>query len=222
MRRFARWYYGSANLKKKLIISYGILALLPVLLLGSYSYHFFRKTFLEQARLSMNDAAVSMKLSLENSVSRENDNLRYLTYNADFRRNLENLKKNLKAFTKTLSEDVEPVFWYFITSDENLDWIRIYSPYLHRNVGDFCYVPGKLQEEEWYQESKTNFKTIWRLENGKIYARRTILDGDSSSRAIGLLELELNLAKMTEPIRHVDGQEGGMPSKTMYSNETRR
>ena len=209
MKRFARWYYGSANLKNKLIISYGILALLPVLLLGSYSYHFFKKSFLEQARLSMNDAAVSMKISMENSVSRENDNLRYLTYNVDFRRNLENLKKNLNAFTKTLSEDVEPVFWYFITSDENLDWIRIYSPYLHRNLGDFCCIPGKIQEEEWYRESKSNFKTIWRIEDGKIYASRTILDEDSSSRAIGVLELELNLDKMTESIGHVDGVEGG-------------
>lgn len=218
MMRFVRWYYGSANLRKKLIISYGLLALLPVLLLGSYSYHFFGKSFLEQAKLSMEDAASSMKIGLENSVNRENDNLRYLTYNADFRRNLENIKKNLNAFTKTLSSDVEPVFWYFITSDENLEWIRIYSPYLHRSIGDFCYIPTNVQEEDWYEESKTNFKTIWRIRDKKVFASRTILDGDSSSRAIGVIELELNLEKMTEAIRHIDGKEGG----TLLLDETGR
>ena len=209
MVRFFRWYYGSANLRKKLIISYGLLALLPVLLLGIYSYHFFGKSFLKQAKLSMEDAASSMRIGLENSINRENDNLRYLTYNADFRKNLENLKKNLNAFTKTLSSDVEPVFWYFITSDENLEWIRIYSPYLHRSIGDFCHLPTTIQEESWYEESKTNFKTIWRISDQKIFASRTILDGESSSRAIGVIELELDLEKMTEAIRHIDGDEGG-------------
>ena len=54
-----------------------------------------------------------------------------------------------------------------------------------------------------------NFKTIWRIENKKIYASRTILDSDSSSRPIGVIELELDLEEMTEPIRHIDGKEGG-------------
>lgn len=228
MMRFVRWYYGSANLRKKLIISYGLLALLPVLLLGLYSYYFFGESFLEQAQFSMEDAASSMKIGLENSIGRENDNLRYLTYNAQFRNDLENLKKNLNAFTKTLSSDVEPVFWYFITSDENLEWIRIYSPYLHRSIGDFCHLPIEVEDKDWYEESKTNFKTIWRIEDQKIYASRTLLDGESSSRAIGVIEMELDLEKMTEPIRHIDGKEGGtllldekgkIVFKTIYPNK---
>ena len=209
MMRFIRWYYGTANLRKKLIISYGILALLPVLLLGTYSYYSFRENFLKQTRLSMNDAAASMRIGLENAVRRENDNLRYLTYNSDFRGKLENLKIDLNAFTDTLIQDVEPVFWYFITSDESLEWIRLYSPYLHRNIGDFCYIPGEKEKQEWYRESKTNFKTLWRIEEEKIYATRTILDKDSSSRAIGVLELEMNLEKMTDAIRHINAEEGG-------------
>ena len=209
MKNFIEWYYGSATIKKKLMFSYGILVLLPIMLLGLYSYHFFGESFLTQTKLSMEDAAGSMKIGLDSSISRENDNIRYLTYNADFRATLENLKKNLNAFTKTLSDEVEPVFWYFITSDNNLDWIRIYSPYLHRSIGDFCYIPTEIENKEWYLESMNNFKTIWRIENKKIYASRTILDSDSSSRPIGVIELELDLEEMTEPIRHIDGKEGG-------------
>ena len=63
--RFVRWYYGSANLRKKLIISYGLLALLPVVLLGLYSYYFFGESFLEQAQFSMEDAASSMKIGCD-------------------------------------------------------------------------------------------------------------------------------------------------------------
>ena len=89
MIRFFKWYYGSANLRNKLFISYSLLVLLPVLFMGIYSYQLSRDSFLEQTRLSMEDAAASMKVGLEGSISREDDNIRYLTYNAELRERLE-------------------------------------------------------------------------------------------------------------------------------------
>ncbi len=227
MTRLAKWYYSSVNLRKNLLFSY-CLVLLPILLLGVYSYNYSRKSFLQQTRLSMKDVAASMRAGMENSISRENDNIRYLTYNTELRKHLENIEKNLNAFTKTLSEDVEPIFWYFITSDNNLDWIHIYSPYLHKNIGDFCLDSGSVEKESWYQESLTNFKTIWKFEEDRIYARRSLLDIGSSSRAIGLIELELDMEKMTEPIRYIDKEvsgtlllddKGEIIFKTIYHDE---
>ncbi|MGN0306258.1 MAG: histidine kinase [Lachnospiraceae bacterium] len=209
MIRLLKWYYGSANLRNKLLISYSLLVLLPVLFMGIYSYQLSRDSFLEQTRLSMEDAAASMKVGLEGSISREDDNLRYLTYNADLRERLERYPEDATAFTKTLTEDVKPVFWYFITSDRNLNWIRLYSPYLERSIEDFCYSALLVEKEDWYQKSITYFKTIWRVEEENIYASRTLLDAGSSSMPIGVVELELSLKKLTQPICQIDTQEGG-------------
>lgn len=123
-----------------------------------------KDSFMEQTKLSMEDAAASMQASLDSIITREDDNIRYLTYNADSRNHLEHLSQNWTAFTKTLSNDMEPIFWYFITSDSNLDWIRIYSPYLFQSIGNFCHAAPAVETEWWYQESQRNFKTIWRAE----------------------------------------------------------
>lgn len=37
------WYYGKASIRKKLIISYLILVILPILVLGMYSYYVSKK-----------------------------------------------------------------------------------------------------------------------------------------------------------------------------------
>lgn len=209
MLHFFKWYYESANLRKKLLMSYFLLVIFPILFLGMYSYNSSKDSFLEQTKLSMEDAAASMQASLDSVITREDDNIRYLTYNADFRNQLEHLNQDWTAFTKTLSNDMEPIFWYFITSDSNLKWIRIYSPYLFQSIGNFCHAAPAVEEEWWYQESQTNFKTIWRVQGESVYASRTLLDANSSSVPIGVIELELKLDRLTETIHQSHGSESG-------------
>ena len=38
MKRLLKWYYGSASIRKKLVISYLLLITVPILVLGVYSY----------------------------------------------------------------------------------------------------------------------------------------------------------------------------------------
>lgn len=209
MLHFFKWYYESANLRKKLLISYFLLVLLPILFLGIYSYNSSKDSFLEQTELTMEDAATSMQASLDSIITREDDNIRYLTYNAYFRDHLEHLSQDWTAFTRTLSNDMEPIFWYFITSDSNLKWIRIYSPYLSQSIGNFCHAASVVEDEWWYQKSQTYSKTIWRVEGESVYASRTLLDANSSSVPIGVIELELNLERLTEAVHQIYGNKSG-------------
>ena len=43
MKKIWNWYYGKASIRKKLIISYLILVILPILVLGMYSYYVSKK-----------------------------------------------------------------------------------------------------------------------------------------------------------------------------------
>lgn len=83
IKKILKWYYGCADLKKKLMVAYGMVVLLPVLIFGINSYHSSYKNFFEHTKLSMEDAASSMKAGLENSISRENDNLGSFTSNVN-------------------------------------------------------------------------------------------------------------------------------------------
>ena len=91
MKRIVHWYYGKASIRKKLVISYLILVLIPVIVLGVYSYHNAIDNLIEQTRDAINSNVSIISYSLQVNIDREEDNLKYLSYNKDFREKLENL-----------------------------------------------------------------------------------------------------------------------------------
>ena len=85
MRKIWDWYYGTATIRKKLVISYLILVLLPILILGVYSYYISKRSLLEQTRSTMEGNMSSIVHSMERNIQRENDNIKYLSYNVSCR-----------------------------------------------------------------------------------------------------------------------------------------
>ena len=53
MKKIWDWYYGKASIRKKLIISYLILVILPILVLGMYSYYVSKKNLIRQTKHTM-------------------------------------------------------------------------------------------------------------------------------------------------------------------------
>lgn len=202
-------YFGSANLRKKLFISYSMLVLIPILIFGVYAFRSAEKAFLEQTKVGMEDTVTSIFGSLNNSIERENDNIKYFAYNSNIRRDLEYSTKDINTFARLLSNDIEPAFWYFITSDSNLEGIQIYSPFLEQSVGHFFHPIEKVQDKDWCRVSEHDFSAKWRIENGKAHVSRALLDVNSSSRRIGIVDLTVSLKKLTGVIRQMQPHDGG-------------
>lgn len=212
MKNVIKSYFGNATIRKKLFFSFGLFVLVPILAFGVYSYKSSKKNYLIQTRVSMEDAARSFQVALENSIQRENDNLRYLTYDVVLRANLEEMGKtdDVVAVSKKLSDEAKPIFWYFISQNTSLKKIRVFSPNLTNDIGEFFFVSDSIENTNWYKESQSYFATIWRIEGQKIYASRPLLDTDSSSQPIGIIQMELDLKKLVKPIRSVQQEAGGV------------
>ncbi len=200
MRRIWNWYYGTATIRTKLVISYLVLVLLPILILGLYSYHISKKSLLEQTRSTMEGNLSSIADSMERNIQRENDNIKYLSYNLKFREKLEAGIKDASALAQELNNSVEPTFWYFITSDDNIKSIESYSPYVKHAIGSFLKPIDGSEEAKIYEENKKTFKTLWNYKDGHIYATRTLLDAHTSSKAIGVMRLEVFEDNFISPI----------------------
>lgn len=120
MKRLLNWYYGSASIRKKLVISYLLLITVPILVLGVYSFSVSKRNMERQTEETIWNNVRLMASDLETSLKRENDNIKYLSYNAKFRQVLKNSRGNQVEVAQVLNEVVEPIFWYFITSDNNM------------------------------------------------------------------------------------------------------
>ena len=200
MKKIWNWYYGKASIRTKLVLSYLFLVLLPILGLGVYSYHISTENLLDQTKQTIEANISSMSYSLNSNIQRENDNIKYLSYNSKFREKLQDGMSDATGLAEELTQSVEPVFWYFITSDDNIKGIKIYSPYIHQGIGSFLNPMEEYERKEWYAENKMNFKTHWFFEEGKIFASRVLLDAETSSQPIGLMNLEVYPENFCEPV----------------------
>lgn len=200
MKKILKWYYGNASIRNKLIYSYALLVSIPLLVLGIYSYRISRQNLLMQTKDTIQNNVSIIAASLNNNIKRENDNIRYLSYNTGFREKLQGADRDMSALVKELNNSVEPAFWYFMTSDENLSGIKIYSGNVENAVGSFLQPPATEEENAWYEKHCLNFKTAWEYHDKQIFASRVILDANSSSEPIGIMRIELQTDNFLLPI----------------------
>lgn len=200
MRKIWNWYYGKASIHKKIMISCQILVFIPIMILGIYSYQVSKNNLLSQTRQTMESNIESMCYNMDNDISRENDNIKFWSYNSRLRERLANGLEGTNDLALELNENIEPTFWYFIASDNNLKGIEIYSPYIRQEIGKFLKPMNSEEEKEWFAANYHNFKTQWKVEEDGIYATRMILDAATSSTAIGYIRIEVFADRFVEKI----------------------
>lgn len=213
MGKLWNWFVRKASIRKKLIISYSVLVLIPLLILGINSFSIANKNLVNQTKEAMGSNLSRLVSEVDSSFQRETDFTKYLAYNLEFRETLESNAYDNSAIAQSLNKTVEPVFWYFITSDENIKAIKIVTPYATANIGSFLETSQNYLDAEWYQEHRSNFNTEWSVEDQRLYATRTILDTATTSRMIGVLRTEFYLNRMMEPFDTMDFLNNGIMIK---------
>lgn len=179
------WFMGKASIRRKLIISFAILVSIPIVILGVYSFHVSNRNLLEQTKKTVDNNLGRLVMEMEARFGRETDFTKFLAYHLSFRETLEKNPFDNVEIAQVLNKTVEPIFWYFISSDSNIKNIRIVTPYVKDKVGSFLEPSGIYEEEKWYQEHQENFRTKWTVEGEDLYATRTVLDTATTSRPIG-------------------------------------
>lgn len=204
------WYYGRASIKTKLVISYFLLITIPILVLGGYSFTISKRNMERQTINTMENNINLIASELEVSLERENDNIRYLSYNTLFRQTLKNSAGDRVAVAQVLNQVVEPIFWYFITSDSNMKGIEIFSPYVKEEIGSFLKPEEDCRDEAWVSWHEENYGTRWTYEDGELFATRTLLDAATSSEKIGILKLDVYPYTILDTVQGMDFLNNGI------------
>ena len=210
IHRFWHWFTGKASIRKKLIISFAALVSIPIVILGVYSFHVSSRNLLEQTKKTVDNNLGRLVMEMEARFGRETDFTKFLAYHLSFRETLEKNPFDNVEIAQVLNKTVEPIFWYFISSDSNIKNIRIVTPYVKDKVGSFLEPSALYEEEAWYREHQENFRTEWTAEGDSLYATRTVLDTATTSRPIGVMRTEFFLNRMLEPVRSMDYLENGI------------
>lgn len=204
------WFFTKASIRIKLVISFTLLVSIPLLILGVNSFTQSYRTIENQTIATVSSNHSRLVSELDTRLQKETDFTRYLAYNLDFRRALEIADEDTVSLARQLNENVEPNLWYFVTSDSYMKAINIYSSNVLQSIGPFLKPDDRVEDSEWYKMHQNTFYTMYRMENQRLYATRTVLDLRTSSRAIGVLDVELFPEILYEPIESMDYMGNGV------------
>ncbi len=174
----------------------GILAFLivvPILFLGIYMYIVAKNNLIQQTRIAMTGSVNVLATGIENNCKRENDVIKFFSYKEDFRKVLENAANNQYELANELNNDIEPLIWYYLSSDTNIESIQIYSDLIDKeHIGSFLSRPETDDEKAIYELCRSNYSNMWVTDStGAVYVVKSLLDSATSSRVVGVVALKV-------------------------------
>ena len=182
------------SFKAQLIITFVVLIVIPVSILGIYSYFLSKNNLIEQTKVAMRGSSDVIAYGIENNTKRENDVIKFFSYEEAFRSKLEYVQEDPFSLTEELTNNIEPLIWYYIGSDMSIESINFYSKLLNRDhIGEFLSRPDDEKTETWYELCEKDYNSQWVVDGeGGIYIIKALLDVSTSSKVIGIAVLKVN------------------------------
>lgn len=200
IRRLWHWFYGCQPIRRKLYISFCVLACTPILVLGIFTFRQSRVNLENQTRITMRNNLSQLANKTDFMFQQESTIIKYLAYNLDFRETLEHQPIDRVELALQLNESVEPILWYFIASDHNIKSIDIYVPGMSSTLGSFVKPDTQIADSPWYQQHEYTNSNIWTYEDGIIFGSRSILDASTVSKKVAVIRLNLFPSVITDSI----------------------
>ena len=183
----------SNGIKGLIIRTLAILIVIPILILGIYSYIVARNNLIEQTRVAMVGNVEVIAYGIDNNAKRENDVVKFFSYEDTFRKALERVKQDPYALMDELNGNIEPLIWYYLSSDTNIESIMIYSELIDgEHMGDFLMKPQTDLQKKWYEFVGGEYSSSWVTDGeGGVYLIKALLDSATSSKRIGMIVLKV-------------------------------
>ena len=181
------------SIKRTLIRMIALLIIIPIIILGTYAYTVARRNLIQQTKIAMQGNVDVISHGIESNVKRENDVVKFFSYEDSFRRALEKVRSDPYTLTEELNEEIEPLIWYYLSSDTNIESITIYSHILEaEHIGDFLIKPKTPREQEWYDYTSGEYGSFWATDDRDgVYLIKALLDSATSSKRIGMIVLKV-------------------------------
>lgn len=198
------------RIRTKLILYFSTLLAIPILILGLYTYHQSRKNLENQSVITIENNLSGLVTEMDARASREAAYIKYLAYNLKFRKLLEAEPVDRVELAMELNNSVEPILWYYITSDSYVKGVEILTDRLDTDLGSFLKPAEKMSGQAWYQSSQKKYSNMWTYQDGELFISRTVLDTTTVSKPIGVLRIDLFPGTFFEPFQTMQYMGNGL------------
>ncbi|MBR4668276.1 MAG: response regulator [Butyrivibrio sp.] len=202
-------HYGLKSQMRRMLAA---LIVVPIIILGVFMNFFAKNNLVRQTKIAMQGNVDVIATGIENNCKKENDVIKFFSYEEEFRKVLEHAVSNQYALTEELNNNIEPLIWYYLSSDTNIDTIHIYSEMIQNDhIGDFLSIPSTDDEKAMYELCRDNYSYMWTMDSeGKIYVIKALLDSATSSRLVGVVSIKVRESSFFSMINQTGYLENGI------------
>ncbi|MCM3749787.1 histidine kinase [Paenibacillus pasadenensis] len=153
MRRLIDRMFNRMRFKQKLFLSYVVVVIVPILILGFYAYN-QSKAMLEYQTLEGIDKNVAtVTESIDNSLENYNHTLRSIVYNATFQKIVSNDYFDLVNLSRDLNGYLSPYVNMMKNLDKGIVSITMYTQDDVPEYDTLVHSATRVEQEPWYKEA---------------------------------------------------------------------
>lgn len=168
--------FNDLALQKKLILSYILLGIAPLLVMGFLGYRQISNLIIEQEYENMESFLIQAKLTLENEINIYDNLSNYLAFNNDIKSVIElsaNNEDKYDIYTK-YRDILDPTVSSMSYFHSDLDQITYYIPNIAVDYDDTLVNFDQAKEQSWYDEVMADSNIHWFIANERIFSIRKV------------------------------------------------
>ena len=162
-------FFKNLRFRWKLFLSYIIVVIIPLSVLGVYSYDQAKNFLTAETRLWMNESATQITEKINSKFTRYNSMMDYIVYNSQFVRIVNDVDSSYYQQYLDFGQTISPIFITVTNLLDELDALKIYTDNENLLVrADYFSNIADVHSEPWYGKIAGKINAYWNVKDNKI------------------------------------------------------
>ncbi|MGG1633358.1 sensor histidine kinase [Paenibacillus sp. NRS-1760] len=169
MKRLIYGLFNRLRFNQKLFLSYLIVIIIPIMVLGIYAYNQSKDMLKLQALQGIDKNVNTVTQSIDNSVERYNHAIRSIVFTKMFQKIVANDYIDLVNLSRDLKDFLDPYFIMMMNLDKDIEKITFYTQSTVPEFGDSVVSYKRVNEKPWYNEAMKGIEPLWKYEDNELF-----------------------------------------------------
>ncbi len=201
-------HFKNLSFRRKLILSYLVVIVVPIMTLGIYSYSLSRSFLLEQAKQRLDNIAKQYADSVESKIQDSGAAIDFFTFNSGIFEIFNKEYIDYFEMYKDLNQIIDPMFTTTLNTNRQIRQLTVYTG---NNITERRYsimTIERVKDTAWYGEVMKDRQLHWFYADEKVFAARRLLD-QRKSNIPNLIYMELDTGIIFDSIQNDNSYEFG-------------
>lgn len=212
--RYIRRKFKDAKIRHKILAMFFIIGIIPMLVLGEYSYIAVRELLVKQEKSNMSDYLTQAIMSADNQIQIYNNLSEYISYNDTIAQVLTYDYKNYYEMYEQYTKVLDPLLSSVKYFNQGVKQLTVYTDNPGIAKHDVTVAPVReIMEEKWYlaieMAEDRDINWIVNRQNSKVFSARN-MPAFQNVGNLGILYIEVDYDKLFESFEEMSGNEYGI------------